>query len=363
MANSSTQSALSNFSNGSQASAKDIIKASAYVIIMAVSLCGNVLVLVVVKKNVGGRMRTVSNYLLTNMATVDLVITLGSMPERLTRALTNDEWLIEGGWGTALCKVTNFFEKLSLNVSILNIVLIATDRFLVVMFPHKTILTARRTFVAIAFAWILSVAYCFPILYYGGLLREHGQTLCRVRRFFPNWKVWYLLFLVELLITLLLVVLLYTSICYKIWRRKSRSTHQNRSSRNTKVNRKVLKMAAMVLLAFYACFLPYWISWVFCSYHFSTSICSDTYVFIAIFLSYLNSSLNPIIYCSFSEAFRDAFKSVFQETCPWILCCRKQVQPCQRRAAATVLAEFALVPVIISPRNAAIIYDGQENQT
>lgn len=302
-----------------------IFKAVAYVAIMLLSLCGNTLVLVVVKKNIGGQMRSTRCYLLTSMAAIDLLITVGSMPERLTRVLTNDEWLIHGSLGLALCKMTNFFEKLSLSVSTLNIVLVAIDRFLAIMFPHKTCLTSSRVIKAIGLVWLFSAIYCSPILYYGGLLKENEMTLCKVRRFFPHWKAWYLLFLAQLLLSLVLVLLLYGVIIYKLWQRQSRrrsirlegvdSLATNRAARGAKINRKVLKMVAAILIAFYVCFVPYWLGWVFCSYYHSKLICNNTYIFISIYLSYANSSLNPIIYCAFSESFRLAFKLVAGEMC------------------------------------------------
>jgi len=313
----------------SQVSKEQITKVAAYATIMLLSLCGNTLVLIVVKKNIGGRMHSARNYLLTSLAVIDLVLTVGSMPERLVRALTNDVWLIEGAMGVTLCKATNFFEKLSFNVSTLSLVLIAVDRFLAVMFPHQKYFTNRRAFAAIGLIWLLSAVYWSPILYYGGLLQEDGKTLCKVRRFFSKWKVWYLLFLVQLLLSLVLVVILYISICYKLWRRHSKnkigarpSFNSNRAARDLKINRKVLKMVAVVLIAFYICFLPYWIGWVFCSYYYSEFVCDDTFIFAAIYLSYANSSLNPFIYCIFSESFRRAFKQVIQETCPWSVCSR-----------------------------------------
>lgn len=354
--NSSPLSAAgNNFPEDFQVSTKQILKAVAYVAIMALSLCGNALVLVVVKKNIGGRMRSVRNYLLTSMAAIDLVITVGSMPERLTRVLTNDEWLIEGALGVALCKATNFFEKLSLSVTTLNLVLIAADRFLAVIFPHKKYFTSRKAFAAIGLIWFLSAVYCSPVLYYGGLLQEHGKTLCKVRRFFPNWKAWYLLFLVQLLLTLVLVVVLYASICYKLWRHQSQNKigarplfDRNRAARNSKINRKVLKMVAVVVIAFYVCFLPYWIGWVFCSYYYSKLICNDTYIFVVIYLSYTNSSLNPMIYCAFSESFRRAFKLVVNETCPWIACFRRtEVHPgLPQQRITNIVVELSLNSVV-----------------
>lgn len=336
-------------------STAQIIKAVAYVTIMVLSLCGNTLVLIVVKKNIGGQMRSVRNYLLTSMAAIDLVITVGSMPERLTRVLTIDEWLIEGSIGTALCKATNFFEKLSLSVSTLNLVLVAVDRFFAVMFPHRKYFTRRRAFTAIGLIWSLSALYCSPILYYGGLLKEQGKTLCKVRRFFPHWKAWYLLFLVQLLLILALVVVLYASILYKLWRHRKRigladSFAVNRAVRENKMKRKVLKMVAVILITFYICFLPYWIGWVFCSYHHSKLTCNDTYIFISIYLSYANSSLNPLIYCAFCESFRHAFKLVIKETCPWIstssrgVVMHQRVRP--RRSALNVLVELSVDSVV-----------------
>lgn len=315
-------------------------------------------------------MRSVRNYLLTSLAVIDLVITLGSMPERLTRVLTNDMWLIKGTVGIALCKATNFFEKLSFSVSTLNLVLIAVDRFLAVMFPHRKYFTSRKAFAAIGSVWFLSAVYSSPVLYYGGLLQDDGKTLCKFRQFFPNWKAWYLLFLVQLLCSFVLVVILYVSICYKLWRRQNRvgtrrSLNSHCAARDSKINRKVLKMVAVVLIAFYICFIPYWIGWVFCSYYYSKLICNDTYIFIAIYLSYANSSFNPFIYCIFSESFRRAFRLVVQETCPWIACCREtEVEPPglpPPRLATHVLVELALDSVVKMPPSPAEIESTEEN--
>lgn len=317
---------------GRQVLMAQIFKAIAYIVIMALSLCGNTLVLVVVKKNIGGQMRSIRNCLLTSMAATDLFITIGNMPERLTRVLANDKWLIQGALGTVLCKATNFIEKLCLGVSTLNLFLVAMDRYLAVMFPHKKYFSSRRAFITIGLVWFLSALYCSPILYYGGLLKEQEKTLCKVRRFFPHWKAWYLPFLAQLLLTLVIVLLLYALILNKLWRRQSRhriglarldSSAANQGTRDAKINRKVLKMVAAILIAFYVCFLPYWIGWVFCSYHYSKLICNDTYIFISIYLSYVNSSLNPLIYCAFSESFRHAFILVARETCPWVGSCSR----------------------------------------
>ena len=301
------------------------LQTGAYVVVMLFSLIGNSLVIVVVKKNIGGQMKSVGNYLLLSMASADLILTVGNMPERVTRSLTGDQWLIDGLMGIILCKATNFFEKLSITVSILNLTLVSVDRFLVVFYPHSKIFTNRKCFVAIGVVWLCSALYCSPVVYYGGLLHSPEQestTSCEVRRFFPNWKSWYLCFLSLLPLTLLVTVILYGSICFRLWRRQppGEPPISKRNQRSGRSNRKVVRMVAVILIAFYMCFLPYWVGWVFCAYFSFNSICNDTYIFISIFLTYTNSAMNPVIYVALSENYKQAFKRVFLQ---YFKCCRQ----------------------------------------
>lgn len=283
-------------------------KCAAYIIVVAFSIIGNSLVIVAFKLNINGKLRTVNSMFIVSMAAGDLLLTLGSTPERITRILVSEQWIIEGNLGIFLCKTTNYLEKLCTNVSIIHLAMVAIDRFLVVFYPRRKIITVTRARQIIIMAWLASAVYCVPLFYYANLLEENGKLLCKTRRFFTNWRIWYLLFLSLLVLTLLLVVALYAAITIRLYRGRARKPR-------TKLNSRVLKMVAVIVFAFYCCFLPYWIGWVFCSYYRSDVICNDTYVFVVIFLLYANSAVNPVIYSFFNDNFRDSFRFILNKFC------------------------------------------------
>ena len=283
-------------------------KCAAYSIVVTFSIIGNSLVMAAFKLNINGKLRTVNSMFIVSMAAGDLLLTLGSTPERITRILVTEQWIIEGNVGIYLCKTANYLEKVCMNVSIIHLVVVAIDRFFVVFYPRRKIITVTRARQIIIIAWLASAAYCVPLFYYANLLKENGKLLCKTRRFFSNWRIWYLVFLSLLVLTLLLVVALYAAITIRLCRGR---THKTR----TRLNSRVLKMVAMIVFAFYCCFLPYWIGWVFCSYYRSEVICSNTYVFVAIFLLYANSAVNPVIYSFFNENFKDSFRFILNKFC------------------------------------------------
>ena len=298
-------------------------KCVAYGVIVAFSILGNSLVLAAFKLNINGKLRTVNNMLIVSMATGDLLLTLGSTPERITRIFVNGQWIIGGHLGIFLCKTTNYLEKLCMNVSIIHLAMVAIDRFFAVFYPRRKIITVTRAQQIIILAWLASAAYCVPLLYHANLLEKNGNLFCKTRHFFNNWRIWYLFFLSLLVLTLLLVVALYAAITIRLWRGKaSRTRISFRSRKSARLSKRILKMVAMIVIAFYCCFLPYWIGWVFCSYYSNEIICSDTYVFVAIFLLYANSAFNPAIYSFFNDNFRVGFRFIFSKLCK--CCCNRR---------------------------------------
>ena len=308
------QSSQSYFSD-EDSSVEVFFKCLAYVLIAVFSVVGNSLVITAFKLNTNGKLRTVNNMFIVSMAAGDLLLTMGSTPERITRVLADDQWLIEGNLGVFLCKLTNFLEKLCMNVSILHLSMVAIDRFLVVFYPRKKIITKKRALWLIITAWLASALLCVPLFYYANLLRKNnGHVFCKTRTFFNNWRYWYLVFLSLLVITLLLVVTLYAGIAIRLSRRKMPALRVSFRRRvGARLNTRILKMVAAIVFAFYFCFLPYWIGWVFCSFFVNDIVCSDSYVFIAIVLLYANSAINPVIYSFFNVNFRVVFRFIFNK--------------------------------------------------
>ena len=310
MENSENVSSLSYFTGDSSVERR--FKCLAYAIVVLFSVIGNSLVITTFKLNANGKLRTVNNMFIVSMAAGDLLLTLGSTPERITRIVVSDQWIVEGNLGIFLCKSVNYLEKLCMNVSILHLSMIAIDRFLVVFYPRRKIITKKRALRIIIIAWLASAGYCVPLFYYANLLEKNGQVFCKTRHFFDGWRVWYLVFLSLLVITLLLVVVLYAAIAVRFSRNKTPGVRISFRSRiDARINSRVLKMVAMIVFAFYCCFLPYWIGWVFCSYYVNAAICSDTFVFVSILLLYANCAINPLIYSCFNVNFRVGFRLLF----------------------------------------------------
>lgn len=296
------------------------LKTGGYCCLLLASIVGNCLVILAYKLNSNGKLRTVSNNFIVSMAAADLLITVGSIPERITRILANDAWLLPGTLGIVVCKTVNFVEKLSMNVSVLHLASIAVDRFLVVFFPRRKVITKSLSLRIIVSIWLISLGYCVPILIHGNIVEDNGKMYCKVRQFFTNWKIWYIFFLIILFGTFLLIVVLYSAIAIKLWRKKTPGVRLSfRSRRTEKLNIRIVKMVAIIVTVFYICFLPYWIGWIFCSYYFNEVICNSRFVFVAIFLSYSNSSLNPVIYTIFNEHFRLSFRRILRT-----LFCKKE---------------------------------------
>ncbi len=92
-----------------------------YLLIIVLSLVGNVLVVLVVVRN--HKMRTVTNTFLVSLAISDLLIAALNMPLQLRFYLQN-EWTL----GEPLCKFTKYFQGVVIVSSILTLTGIAVDR-------------------------------------------------------------------------------------------------------------------------------------------------------------------------------------------------------------------------------------------
>ena len=120
---------------------EQVFKCTAYFIVMFGSLIGNVLVICVVIIN--RQMRTVTNYLIVNMAVADLLITAFSMPVTIKLLVTSHMDWSNGVFSDIICKIIPFIQSLSIASSVLSLTAIAVDRFLAIMYPLKRYMTYR----------------------------------------------------------------------------------------------------------------------------------------------------------------------------------------------------------------------------
>ena len=294
------------------------VKAGAYIVVILLSLFGNMVVVRVVHKN--RRMRTITNYLIINMSLADLLTTVFNMLPTLYWIFRGlDVWAI-GGWiGDALCKLLNFAQSVSITVSVFTLCAIAFDRFFAIFRPLKRVITFRVAKVIIATSWLSSIVVSGPQLYVLTTTGEKGLAQC-----VENWEPPFdaataprdytvALFVLLYALPLAVIASLYTVIMLKLWRRRAPGQELTSNQENKdKTNRKVLKMLVTVVIVFALSWLPLYVRMFVMFAESDRFVCGLPYDmdFLTLYLGHANSAVNPYIYVIFNENYRRGFRTV-----------------------------------------------------
>ena len=125
-----------------------------------ITVVGNILVIAAVGRE--RYLRTVTNYFVVSLAIADLIIGALVMPFGILLEVTNQVWLFGSDW----CDVWHSFDVLASTASILNLSVIALDRYWAITdpiaYPRK--MSTARAFILIALVWICSAAISFPAI-------------------------------------------------------------------------------------------------------------------------------------------------------------------------------------------------------
>lgn len=293
------------------------IKASrvlAYVMILLVSLTGNTLVIGVSWQD--RKMRKPVNYLIANMAAADLAITVVYMPRMISSVIRSYDWLVRGTLGLALCKTVPTLHLVSIKVSILTLVFLSVERFLAVSVVIGNKLTVRRVKIIFLLVWLTSLAAHVPNMYALKLTPgQKGALICRayLNKFFgsSNGRRIYdnTLTAIFYAIPLFVIIVLYSMTAIKLRKRKvpgDFAKEDGGKTRREKMNANVFKTLFSVTLAFFTCWLAYFIMR---KGVIGVSI-SCNVQFIRYFFAHANSAITPCLYIIFSQKYRRCLTSI-----------------------------------------------------
>ena len=298
-----------------------VIKTACFSIIMLFSFLGNSAVIAIFVKN--KRMRTTTNYLITNMAVSDLMLSAFAIPRELTEIFNGVRtWLIDGVSGVALCKLVYFFQDISNAVSIQSIVVITIDRYFGIVTPYRqSVITPRRRRVIIPLIWLISMSLHGPYLYVVRHERVNNSGIC-----FFTWepafdnlqaqRIYFTLISVVLIAIPLAVITVLYSLTFRaikrdqsFWQTMS-SFRVQRRKEDTKITKKILA----IIVLFVVCILPIDILGFLYLFAWTEKIpCGMNHVsFAAKFILYSNAWLNPCIYFLLNDSYRQGLRNILK---------------------------------------------------
>ena len=286
---------------------EDLIYLSAFNIFLSITaVLGNTLILVALRKV--SSLHPPSKLLFRCLATTDLCVGLITVPLNVVYSVSvaQEEWnlcryslssLVIAGY--TLC-----------SVSLLTVTAISVDRLLALLLGlrYKQVVTLRRTYVIVVIFWIMSAVAAIFYL------------------FNTQIPTWYGRIVIPLCLGA--SVASYTKIFLRLRHHQTQGpqaqvhVQQEQTSQTNQLNieryRKAVSSVLWVQGTLIVCYLPFNTVRALISYGKISSWSSSVLIFeLATTLIYLNSSLNPILYCwKISEV-----KQAVKETITEALCC------------------------------------------
>ncbi|XP_014477332.1 PREDICTED: octopamine receptor 1 [Dinoponera quadriceps] len=267
---------------------------------------GNVLTIVAIAMT--RRLRNVvSNYFVLNLAVSDLLVGV-SLPYHL--AFYMDDQLSHE---KLICVLRFVLISVACGGSIMNIMVIAIDRYVAIVHPlsYNAYATTKRMLLIVAGTWICTVGMSSIPIYWN---RFDESSTCEFETVLPRDYI-VAIQMPLFLLTWVTMFLLYT----KIWKEAKMCARRMNlsivSSFTEKNDRKSVQVVLMILGCFSICWLPYFI--VACMRSFDWMRDStDIWYKVTFALALANSGMNPLIYAWKNTSFRRAFQRILRLKSP-----------------------------------------------
>ncbi|XP_022787246.1 neuropeptide FF receptor 2-like [Stylophora pistillata] len=300
------------------------VRISFYCVVLLLSVLGNSLLIFIIKRN--KRMQTVTNYLITNMAISDLLITVLAVPRKIIDVQFGLRgWFVDGTFGSFLCKSLSFFQDISTAVSTLSLVVIAIDRYRGIVFPLRKplIKPAKLQKVIIPLIWLFSMSLHAPYFYIFRTNTINDKTYCVPRwgprlDFKKSQKIYVMILLIcTIAIPVCILISLYSVIIFNLRRNGSTCLESSNSmaARRLQEDKKVVRNIIAILIAFTVSITPFNVIVVMFHFvwDFKVPCGKEIYFFVAPSIFYLHSLVNPFIYYIFNDKYREGVLKIFRQ--------------------------------------------------
>ncbi|KAM4582562.1 adenosine receptor A1 [Fundulus diaphanus] len=300
----------------------DVVYISIEIAIAVASVLGNVLIVLVVYVNQALRDTTFS--FIVSLAVADIAVGSLVIPLAIVISL---------GFRTHFytCLILSSLVLIITQSSILSLLAIAIDRYLRIKIPtrYNDIVTQGRAFMAVCMCWILSIlSGLVPLVGWNDLrhgnLSKSSEIVCEFKTVIRMDYMVYLNFFVCVMVPLALMIILYGEIFRVI--RKQLNRRAEATCDRERYYRKELKLAkslALVVFLFITCWMPIHI--MNCVELFRPGETPKSALYVGIFMSHVNSALNPMVYAFRIKRFR---LTLIQITRQCMLCKSTVATPC-----------------------------------
>ncbi|XP_073406061.1 neuropeptide S receptor isoform X1 [Dendrobates tinctorius] len=282
-------------------------------ILFVIIMVGNSVVLYLTWKERVRKRKSRMTFFVTQLAITDALTGLISI-------LTDIIWRFTGDFlaPDIVCRVIRYLQVVLLYASTYVLVSLSIDRYHAIVHPMKFLQGERQAKVLIVVAWTLSFLFSIPtLIIFGKYKLANGEIQCWA--LWPDesyWKPYMTIvsFLVYF-IPLIIISVIYFIVIRTIWSKskahaviisnctdgKFCASYSHRGL-ISKAKMKAIKYSLVVILAFVLCWSPYFLFDILDNYELLPMTKERIYASVIIQnLPVLNSAVNPIIYCMFSN--------------------------------------------------------------
>ncbi|XP_072240726.1 urotensin-2 receptor [Leuresthes tenuis] len=280
-------------------------------VMCALGVAGNTYTLIITRS--AALCRTGSMYVyITNLALADLLY-LSTIPFVVCTYFAHD-WL----FGEAGCRILLSLDLLTMHASVFILVAMSMERYRAVAKPfsaHRS--SSRNRRLVAGFIWALAFMLTLPMMVMIRLREGKPTAAGLVKRIcFPTWtpeafkSYITVLFFTSVLIPGLVIVGLYAGLARRYWTVQASLGGSSRSVRRRGLKQKVVSMILSIVVAYWACFLPFW-GWQLAKLFSPDSLkalspAAHNYVnFFVTCLTYGNSCINPFLYTLLTRNYKD----------------------------------------------------------
>ncbi|XP_078284252.1 prokineticin receptor 2-like [Rhinoraja longicauda] len=209
--------------------------------------------------------RSVTDLLIANLAISDLVVALVCCPFEM------DYYVVRGlswNFGPFLCSAVNYLRAVSLYISTNALLVIAVDRYLVIVHPLRPRMTFRTAYCVLLAVWGVSLVVSIPSALFttatdfGAALPGEGKVFCG--QIWPAGKALYYrayflcLFLLEFVGPVAAMSLCYLRISGELWFKMVPGVQTGQVRERLRARRKTVLVLVGVLAAYVLCWAPYY---------------------------------------------------------------------------------------------------------